>query len=452
MITQAVNIYKAVKTFIEDSHFLKRKQVVYKIIGKVSYKANVIYFYDISVQLKAVLHDLITKLADQKNIDYSIEEICMGGANKEVLRFVNFTRKNFSLDIAPDVQLKTMIKEENSAKEDNKYVTFTITLVSKKYIMQDLLEYIEDCTTRYNSFKLYQLKQQHIFIFDSVKKDTQTLEYQEIKFDTTKSFDNMFFEQKQDLIDRLDYFRDHEEEYRRLGIPHTFGMLFHGSPGCGKTSCIKAVAKHTNRHIIILPVKKIRSIELLKKIFLSQQINNTHIPNDKRLYVFEEIDCGQWRNVVMNRNLKETEEKARAHEGQNPTHMAKEIIDMVSKVVVSDCKNEEQDNSLNLGELLELLDGIIEVPGRMMILTSNHPEILDPALLRPGRVDKTIEFKKMTREDIINMYRLWFKREFPKEIVPHLRDYMFSQAEIGMIFSTHDMENIHETLKNCAHK
>ncbi|KAF0691357.1 hypothetical protein As57867_017338, partial [Aphanomyces stellatus] len=43
-------------------------------------------------------------------------------------------------------------------------------------------------------------------------------------------------------------------------------------------------------------------------------------------------------------------------------------------------------DKLNLSGLLNVLDGVVDSPGRILIMTTNHPEKLDPALIRPGRV------------------------------------------------------------------
>ena len=50
---------------------------------------------------------------------------------------------------------------------------------------------------------------------------------------------------------------------------------------------------------------------------------------------------------------------------------------------------------MNLSDLLEAFDGVLEMKGRMMVLTTNHFEKLDPALIRPGRIDLTLELKRL---------------------------------------------------------
>merc|ERR550525_133355 len=50
----------------------------------------------------------------------------------------------------------------------------------------------------------------------------------------------------------------------------------------------------------------------------------------------------------------------------------------------------EGDDDLNLAGLLNVLDGVVDSPGRVVVMTTNHPDKLDPALIRPGRINKRI--------------------------------------------------------------
>merc|ERR1711918_205363 len=53
----------------------------------------------------------------------------------------------------------------------------------------------------------------------------------------------------------------------------------------------------------------------------------------------------------------------------------------------SDYLKELDDDKLDLAGLLNVLDGVVDTPNRIVVMTTNHPEKLDPALLRPGRVN-----------------------------------------------------------------
>ena len=54
-----------------------------------------------------------------------------------------------------------------------------------------------------------------------------------------KTFNNTFFNDKEILMQRLDYFLKNEKKDNEKGIPYNFGIMMHGVPGCGKTSSIK---------------------------------------------------------------------------------------------------------------------------------------------------------------------------------------------------------------------
>jgi hypothetical protein len=65
---------------------------------------------------------------------------------------------------------------------------------------------------------------------------------------------------------------------------------------------------------------------------------------------------------------------------------------------------------ISLSFLLNLLDGVLETPGRLLVITSNYPEKLDRALVRPGRIDVKIQFdyakRRLIQEMIQNFYTI----------------------------------------------
>lgn len=68
----------------------------------------------------------------------------------------------------------------------------------------------------------------------------------------------------------------------------------------------------------------------------------------------------------------------------------------------------EDKDKLNLSGLLNVLDGVVDTPGRIVIMTTNHPERLDPALIRPGRIDKKLLLGYMRAVDIVSMIEHYF--------------------------------------------
>ena len=62
-----------------------------------------------------------------------------------------------------------------------------------------------------------------------------------------------------------------------------------------------------------------------------------------------------------------------------------------------------QKDKLNLAGLLNVLDGVVDTPGRILVMTTNHPEKLDPALIRPGRINKRLHLGYCSVETVHQM-------------------------------------------------
>ncbi len=69
----------------------------------------------------------------------------------------------------------------------------------------------------------------------------------------------------------------------------------------------------------------------------------------------------------------------------------------------------KRDELNNLSGFFNVLDGVVDTPGRMLVMTTNHPEILDPALIRPGRIDKKLLLSYYRYEDLVQMLEHYFQ-------------------------------------------
>ncbi|KAK7432253.1 hypothetical protein QQZ08_001198 [Neonectria magnoliae] len=72
------------------------------------------------------------------------------------------------------------------------------------------------------------------------------------------------------------------------------------------------------------------------------------------------------------------------------------------------------DKSVTLSGLLNAFDGVASQEGRLLIMTTNHIKKLDEALIRPGRIDREVEFQLVNRNLATQIYRLVF--EEPDEV------------------------------------
>jgi hypothetical protein len=97
-------------------------------------------------------------------------------------------------------------------------------------------------------------------------------------------------------------------------------------------------------------------------------------------------------------------------------------------------------DKLNLTGLLNVLDGVVDTPGRILIMTSNHPELLDPALIRPGRIDKKIMLGHMHPADIISMVSHYFQTELNTQQTNQIQNLRttFTPAVVEQLTAEHE--------------
>ena len=91
----------------------------------------------------------------------------------------------------------------------------------------------------------------------------------------------------------------------------------------------------------------------------------------------------------------------------------------------------QTENKFNLSKLLNIIDGLDEHPGRILIITTNKPEKLDKALVRPGRIDIALNFENCVSSDIHNILNhFWSVKESNSKIDLSKYDKLFSPAMI----------------------
>jgi SpoVK/Ycf46/Vps4 family AAA+-type ATPase len=96
---------------------------------------------------------------------------------------------------------------------------------------------------------------------------------------------------------------------------------------------------------------------------------------------------------------------------------------------------------LTLDDILNLWDGIRETPGRILIITSNHYDKLDPALIRPGRIDITMELSNASRNTIQDIYFNLFKKRIDAKTLNKIKHKYYSPAEIINIYLSKNMDS-----------
>jgi len=365
-----------------------------------------------------------------------------------------------------DVYGKVNINKENEGGEKNPVKTeeFQITLSSTTLNADELRSVLQDWVKEYEK-RLNCDNEKHLkyFLYTPGSDANEeyydaTSHYSEFKFESGKSFDNVFYPEKEDIKKRIDFFSNNKAWYKIRGVPYTMGFMFYGEPGCGKTSTIKAIANYTQRHIVSIPLNRIRSAKELLNIFYNVRINYKDIPLHQRLYVLEDIDAADLKDIVGERSEKESKEKEKDAEDKTiTTNDANEDsgIDMnLLNILKPSVGLSFKTSKLTLSSLLEVLDGVMEMDGRMLIVTTNYPEKLDKALIRPGRIDMKVKFGPMTSQNIVEMFEHYYESKLPESfqqsLLPELK---WTPAEVTQVFLNHihsPIEGLHQLTNNSS--
>ncbi|KAI3575530.1 BCS1 N terminal-domain-containing protein [Fusarium oxysporum f. sp. albedinis] len=179
---------------------------------------------------------------------------------------------------------------------------------------------------------------------------------------------------KQSLIKDLSRYLNPRTKnwYATRGIPYRRGYLFSGPPGTGKTSLTLAAAGLMGLNIYMISLSSPNlSEDSLATLFRD-------LPRTC-LVLLEDIDAAGLTN-------KRKKQETQANNG--PPKPMREPI--------------------SLSGLLNVIDGVGAQEGRVLVMTSNHTENIDPALLRPGRVDFSVEFGLASSDTITQLFRLMY--------------------------------------------
>lgn len=424
---------KYAEQMLKSSPLLEKIQLSEEKKEKISSITIQINIVDQENVIGQALLDLITNSQNTKHVSYKKQNFILN--QKDII------------EIAEElfITMKECIVNEESKVESEQL----IELFSYTKNMQELRAWLNRLAHEY-TVKLKNKLGNHIYYFNQHPINAQktmdgSKDYSKLPntciftmkvFETNRKFSNLFGPEISAVKQRVEFFVKNSKWYDSKGIPHTLGLLLSGQAGAGKTSSIKCLANETKRHIININLNNDITKVQLDNLFFNETLfvinpstNKTetyYIPLNQRIYVLEDIDCQD--KIVVNRELKE--DLLKGHNTSNDRKpLQQPLTQQQSPIGIAE--------KIDLSFLLNLLDGILESPGRIVIMTSNHPEKLDHALIRPGRIDIIANFKKCTRETIFQMmehfYDVSLKSDVQKIIFDEFDDYFISPAEMSKL-------------------
>ncbi len=211
-----------------------------------------------------------------------------------------------------------------------------------------------------------------------------------------KPIDNIIFNNdiKQLLINDLDNFINNNQWYYDTNINYKRNYCIYGPPGTGKTSLSFAIASYTKRNIYCLNMGSINHDSELISAFSKL--------NENSILLIEDIDSA-----------------------------------------FTERTNKNNRSELTFSCVLNCLDGVFNKEGAITIITTNHKEKLDPALIRPGRIDMQLEMPLASTKEIQEFISIFYKLDIDKNIK---NDLQFPISKIQEI-CINNKTNYKETIK-----
>lgn len=335
--------------------------------------------------------------------------------------------QNLPFHIENDIYCEITVDEKKNHDKDNDNITitkYTIKLFSFTKSVYLLKEYVDELRKKYlNNIENEINNKTFLYDLRRINAEDYRIEWANSEFRSNKSFKNLFFHQKQNVIDKVNFFLENEEWYAEQGIPYTMGICLSGPPGTGKTSFIKALTNHCNtmgkkRHLVSMNLNLISTEDDLYKVYFDEkysQDNHKPVKFMDKIIVIEDIDC--MIDIIKKRSTTTKNNTTTNNTTISIDNSYENIIAIPDTISITGKNLDNKQNlsplfkkkdAFSLSTLLNLIDGIQENHGRIIIITTNHYDQIDPALLREGRIDITLSMENTDYKILCEIFHHYY--------------------------------------------
>jgi len=406
--------------------------------------SNGSYTFDFPFPMMSICYNLV-KNNKAQNIRFCNKS--MNGAtrwdpvihNKEMHYIINTFQK-----INYDKNINMVFSNQRVDKTDDKStcLVWKISLVinSSKGV-DSITEFVNKCILEYDSY-IDEINKNKIYHFIFQGKDDKDNKYlwktsllSDLSNESNKnfeSFDNIFSIHKKTLIEDVNRLRD-INYYKQTGAKRKKGYLFYGPPGCGKTSSVIAMANYDKRHIIEIPMSRIKTNADIEEILNISKIGDINFKKDEVILLFDEIDTG-----LDALQIRESEKKTNTNE---------DVKDTILKSMLTKDSEPTNKDKICLGSILSRFDGVGSYNGIIIIATTNCIDKLSPAIYRHGRLNP-IYFDYMRSEDIKDMIENYYKIKLSEDQIRIIFENKNKIAPSSLLYHMEsNIDNIDNLLK-----
>lgn len=276
----------------------------------------------------------------------------------------------FELIVYRGVPIGLVINEREDRSARPSANTSRLYTLNNQHCINVLKQFIRTLMNINTSHRMTEIKD--TFIVESENNTAQVIVQD-------RTFDNVFIPNvdKERLMKALDSYIINREFYEYNKLPNHFGILLYGASGTGKSSLAIAIQNYLNAQMFCMNGDQLSMVPgVLRRLIWS----SSGYKYAYRILLIEDIDSWVFS--------KDRQKK--------------------------DDKDDDSKKDIGLASILNAIDGIGAPTNIIYIFTTNHLEMLDPALVRPGRMDISIEMGYVN-EEVLKQFLAF---HYPDETIP----------------------------------